>query len=119
MVRWFRSGAGRERTLTSGMWAAKPILYSKEPQAPRLRISIVRFSAQVLRHGAMVLLASYLFGQNAAPSPPLPSTKAISAAPPIDFKPDATGSVPAEQIRELLRRSEEKEQIGRASCRAR
>jgi hypothetical protein len=57
----------------------------------------------------MVLLASYLFGQNAAPSPPLPSTKAISAAPPIDFKPDATGSVPAEQIRELLRRSEEKD----------
>ncbi len=44
------------------------------------------------------LLAACGFAQTQAP-PPVP----------LDLKPDATGAVPAEQIRELLRRAEEKD----------
>ncbi|MGD0824148.1 MAG: hypothetical protein ABR908_06170 [Terriglobales bacterium] len=44
------------------------------------------------------LLAACGFAQTQAPPPA-----------PLDLKPDATGAVPAEQIRELLRRAEEKD----------
>jgi len=57
---------------------------------------------------AIVLQAGGMFAQTSASA----STSARPAEPaskPIDLKPDATGAVPAEQIRELLRRAEEKD----------
>jgi hypothetical protein len=72
---------------------------------------------------AVVLLAGSVFGQDSAPPPasasPLPATSAMPlsgpivvkpvALNPIDLTPDAAGTVPPEQIRELLRRAEEKD----------
>jgi hypothetical protein len=84
-------------------------LQSDEPRATRLRITFVRFFAGVVQPAAIVLLASCLFGQNAPPTSPMPSAQATSISAPIDLKPDATGNVPLEQIRELLRRAEEKD----------
>jgi hypothetical protein len=40
---------------------------------------------------------------------PVGSRPAVSVSPPVDLKPDASGAVPPEQIRELLRRAEEKD----------
>jgi primosomal protein N' len=40
---------------------------------------------------------------------PMAGSPAQVAAPPLDLKPDSSGSVPPEQIRELLRRAEEKD----------
>jgi len=40
---------------------------------------------------------------------PVASRPAALASPPVDLKPDASGAVPPEQIRELLRRAEEKD----------
>lgn len=59
---------------------------------------------------AVVLLAGCAFGQSspAALTSPPASTPA-TALPPIDLKPDASGTVPTDQIRELLRRAEEKD----------
>ncbi len=57
---------------------------------------------------AVVLLASCVFAQDPAPSPPPSSATAPSKdRKPIELKPDATGTVPPEQMRELLRRAEE------------
>ena len=54
-----------------------------------------------------ILLTSCALGQD-PPSPPLPASTA-PATPPLDLKSDASGSVPVQQIRELLRRAEEKD----------
>jgi hypothetical protein len=61
---------------------------------------------------ATVLLAGCAFGQTSAPtsSPPPPSATQVSsptAQAPIALKSDASGVVPPEQIRDLLRRAEE------------
>jgi hypothetical protein len=61
---------------------------------------------------ATVLLAACAFGQNSAPTSSLPATPAPPISPPptpppIVLKPDASGAVPPDQIRELLRRAEE------------
>lgn len=57
----------------------------------------------------IILLAGCALGQD-SPSAPFPaSTAATPAAPPLDLKPDASGSVPVEQIRELLQRAEQKD----------
>ncbi len=62
---------------------------------------------------AVVLLLSCAFGQNPDAPPasasPLPSTSAMPVSRPVDLKPDATGNVAPAQIRELLRRAEEKD----------
>jgi hypothetical protein len=61
----------------------------------------------------VVLLAGFAFGQASSSASsstsPLPSTSATAAPKPVDLKPDSTGAVPPEQIRELLRRAEEKD----------
>jgi len=62
---------------------------------------------------AVVLLLSCAFGQNpdappASASPP-PYTSAMPVSRSVDLKPDATGNVAPAQIRELLRRAEEKD----------
>ncbi|HXM12244.1 MAG TPA: hypothetical protein VN946_19990 [Terriglobales bacterium] len=62
--------------------------------------------------GLFLILAFSDSGLAQAPSPPAasaaaPAPQALPA--PIDLEPDATGAVPAEQIRELLRRAEEKD----------
>ncbi|MGA7850794.1 MAG: hypothetical protein WCA13_16945 [Terriglobales bacterium] len=57
---------------------------------------------------AVGLLSACVFGQDSASPSPLPSTPA-PVSKPIDLKPDASGTVPPEQIRELLRRAEEKD----------
>jgi hypothetical protein len=59
-----------------------------------------------------VFLAACAFGQNSAPTSSLPATPAPPVSPPptpppIVLKPDASGAVPPDQIRELLRRAEE------------
>jgi hypothetical protein len=59
-----------------------------------------------------VFLAGCAFSQNSAPTSSLPATPAAPvspppALPPIVLKPDASGAVPPDQIRELLRRAEE------------
>lgn len=74
-----------------------------------LRMSSMRICSCLVV--ACVLLTGCAFGQDstaAATSPPT-STAATPVSQPIDLKPDASGSVPAEQIRELLRRAEEKD----------
>ena len=70
---------------------------------------------------AVVLLAGCAFGQDLTPAPASTPTSKPSAPvsppvdlkhtdlTPIDLKPDASGAVPAEQIRELLLRAEVKE----------
>jgi hypothetical protein len=70
---------------------------------------------------AVVLLAGCAFGQDLTPAPASTPTSTPSApvSPPVDLKhrglkpidlePDARGAVPAEQIRELLFRAEEKD----------
>jgi hypothetical protein len=69
----------------------------------------MRFCAGLLFNAAVVLLAGSLFVQDSVPAstPTPPSFPASSAPPPIDLKPDASGVVAPEQIRELLRRAEE------------
>jgi hypothetical protein len=60
---------------------------------------------------AIVLLTGCIFAQGSssvANSPPA-SIPAAPAAHPIDLMPDASGAVPAEQIRDLFRRAEEKD----------
>jgi hypothetical protein len=60
--------------------------------------------------GLFLILAFSDSGLAQAPSPPAAAAPAPQALPaPIDLEPDATGAVPAEQIRELLRRAEEKD----------
>ena len=56
---------------------------------------------------AMVLLSGCIFGQQPASTPYPQSSKATPVLPSVDLKPDASGTVPPEQIRELLRRAEE------------
>jgi hypothetical protein len=60
---------------------------------------------------AAVLLTVCAFGQDSPSSLSSPSTSTPAAAPSssIKLKPDASGTVPPEQIRELLRRAEEKD----------
>jgi hypothetical protein len=60
---------------------------------------------------AGVLLTNRVFGQDSPPAPTAPpaSIAAAPVSPPLDLKPDASGSVPVDQIRELLRRAEEKD----------
>jgi hypothetical protein len=69
---------------------------------------------------AVVLLARSAFGQElpsapdstppSTPASPLPAPADLSHTnPPIDLKPDVSGAVPAEQIRELIVRAERKE----------
>ena len=78
-------------------------------------MSVMRFCAGLAF--AMVLLAGCVFGQaststlTATPATPLsrPSEVKALGANVIDLRPDATGVVPPEQIRDLLRRAEEKD----------
>ena len=65
-----------------------------------MRISVMRFWIGSVP--GVFLLASLTLGQNSD------STSAHKQSP-IELKPDASGVVPAEQIRELLRRVEEKD----------
>jgi hypothetical protein len=63
---------------------------------------------------AIVVLAGSACGQDTAsrsspPSTSPASTSATPVSPRFDLRPDASGTVPAEQIRELLRRAEEKD----------
>jgi hypothetical protein len=75
-----------------------------------LRTSFMRFLDQV---PALVLLLSCAFAQN-PDSPPIPtsppaSTSAMPVSRLVELTPDASGTVPQEQIRELLRRVAEKD----------
>jgi hypothetical protein len=56
---------------------------------------------------ASTLLTHHVLAQDAAPSA-VPASTAPTALP-LDLKPDSSGVVPPEQIRELLRRAEEKD----------
>jgi hypothetical protein len=58
---------------------------------------------------SLALAAGYAIGQSSAPHSTVPAASVPSASRPIDLKPDASGAVPMEQIRELLRRAEEKD----------
>jgi hypothetical protein len=60
---------------------------------------------------AAALLAGCAFAQDSASASPVPSTSPPrpTVLKPIDLTPDATGTVPADQIRELLRRAAEKD----------
>ena len=79
-----------------------------------LRTSDVRFCAALILPvflSVVLLSAVFVFGQD-SPSDsksPVASRPAPLASPPVDLKPDASGAVPPEQIRELLRRAEEKD----------
>jgi hypothetical protein len=59
----------------------------------------------------VVLLAGCAFGQDSTsvPASPPTSTPAAPVLQPLDLQPDATGTVPPEQIRKLLLRAEEKD----------
>ena len=74
-----------------------------------LHTSVMRFLVALIF--AAVLSAVCAFSQD-SPSDsqsPVASRPAPLASPPVDLKPDASGAVPPEQIRELLRRAEEKD----------
>ena len=62
---------------------------------------------------ALALAAPALGQETAPPAPDRPHARAAQpappATPPIELKPDASGTVPQEQIRELLRRVAEKD----------
>lgn len=58
---------------------------------------------------AVVLFCGRVTAQDANSTSPVASTPAASNLKPVDLKPDASGAVPVEQIRELLRRAEEKD----------
>jgi hypothetical protein len=71
------------------------------------RTSVMRFCVSLIF--AVVLLAGCVFGQDSASTSTLTASPAMPVSRPIDLKPDATGAVPSEQIRELLLRAEEKD----------
>lgn len=56
-----------------------------------------------------VLLTGCAISQDSAATAAATPTLSTPVSQPVDLKPDATGAVPAEQIRELLRRTEEKD----------
>src|ERR1700675_59642 len=79
-----------------------------------LRTSAVRFRVALIFPVvlSMVLLSAVcVFSQDSpsAAQSPVAARPAALASPPVDLKPDASGAVPPEQIRELLRRAEEKD----------
>jgi len=79
-----------------------------------LRTSAVRFRVALIFPVvlSMVLLSAVcVFSQDSpsAAKSPVASRPAVLVSPPVDLKPDASGAVPPEQIRELLRRAEEKD----------
>ncbi len=80
----------------------------------RLRTSAVRFCVALsfpVVLSAVVLSTVFVFSQD-SPSDsksPVASRPAAHVSPPIDLKPDGSGTVPPEQIRQLLRRAEEKD----------
>src|SRR6202790_5826779 len=79
-----------------------------------LRSSAVRFRVALIFPVvlSMVLLSAVcVFSQDSpsAAKSPVASRPAVLVSPPVDLKPDASGAVPPEQIRELLRRAEEKD----------
>ncbi len=71
----------------------------------------MRFSLSLI---TLVLLGSFAFGQEPVPtapeSPAFPAAQLATPSPStIDLQPDASGTVPQEQIRELLRRVAERD----------
>ncbi len=78
------------------------------------RMSVMRFCAVCF---AIVLLAGSVFGQALTPTPAATQATPVSRSTEVkatdvnvvDLKPDAIGVVPPEQIRDLLRRAEEKD----------
>jgi hypothetical protein len=72
-----------------------------------MRISFMRACAGPILI-VVLLLAGCIFGQDASTLPPV-ATRPGSSTPPIDLIPDASGAVATDQIRELLRRAEEKD----------
>jgi hypothetical protein len=85
-----------------GIWGTSEELYR----------SLNRISAMSFRLGlvfAIFLAAGYAFSQDSSPHTTLPATSQSPVSRPIDLKPDASGTVPNEQIRDLLRHAEEKD----------
>lgn len=80
-----------------------------EPHHTHRRTNTMRF-CQVLSVAFLVVSA---LGQDVPSSPPalpaIPSSQSSAPAPAIDLRPDPSGTVPQEQIRELLRRVAEKD----------
>src|SRR5580704_9102134 len=79
-----------------------------------LRTSAVRFCGALIFPvvlSTVLLSAVCAFSQDPASDSqsPVAARPAALASPPVDLKPDASGAVPPEQIRELLRRAEEKD----------
>jgi hypothetical protein len=95
------SRARREKSLTTAAL--------EEPHVELLRTPVMRFCACLIF--ALILPASYSLGQDSpSASTKLPTSGAKTPlSPPIDLKPDASGSVPVQQIRELLQRAEQKD----------
>src|ERR1022692_1547231 len=90
-------------------------------------MSVMRYCVGLIF--AMVLLAGCSFGQASTSTltatPATPVSRPIAVKPTdvnapdlnsIDLKPDATGVVPPEQIRDLLRRTEEKDLKTKSAC---
>ena len=79
-----------------------------------LHTSVMRFCVALIFPvvlSAVVLSTVCVFSQD-SPSDsksPVASISPVLVSPPVDLKPDASGAVPPAQIRELLRRAEEKD----------
>jgi hypothetical protein len=69
----------------------------------------MRFCLFLILIICVVLSAGCVVAQDASSTDPVPSIPAASNLKPVDLKPDANGVVPVEQIRELLRRAEQKD----------
>src|SRR5205807_543212 len=76
-----------------------------------LRTSVMRFCVALILIFGLLLWTACVFSQD-SPSDsksPVASKPAVLVSPPVDLKPDASCAVPPEQVRELLRRAEEKD----------
>jgi hypothetical protein len=103
------SGAGGEKALTGRTSGRRGSCLLEELLVGLLRAFVMRFGSCLIFAG--VLLTGCAFGQDStsASTSPLTSTPATPVSPSIDLTPDASGTVPPGQIRELLRRAEEKD----------
>jgi len=74
-----------------------------------LHTSVMRFFVALILPVALSAVCAFSQDSPSDSQSPVASRPAALASPPVDLKPDASGAVPPEQIRELLRRAEEKD----------
>src|ERR1700674_1069148 len=93
----------REHGGTQGDPASEALLLDS------LHTSVKRFFVALIFTAVLSAVCAFSQDSPSDSRSPVASRPAALASPPVDLKPDASGAVPPEQIRELLRRAEEKD----------